>query len=117
MTKCKKVGPKTGAGCSLDRYHDADEHEARGPRGAVLERWPKRRMGKKPKPVGKLRLAADGTPEIKLSGIPLPTLEAIEAHAKAHPLRYRGRNALLALCALAGWEALQKKDARRERSA
>lgn len=111
------MGPKTGAPCSLARYHDADEHEARGPRGRVLERWPKRRMGRQPKPVDSLRRAADGTREVKFSGVPDPVLEEIQAHADAHPLRYRSRNALLALCAIEGWKALQKKEERAARGA
>lgn len=116
--RCDRTSPSDRP-CVLNRNHKGD-HEAWHLGGRVVERWPRRPEGKPPKPARALRLAADGTPEIKVSGIPLDVLEEMEGYAARHRLEVRGRNALIARCALAGWSALlkqEKGDARRGRSA
>ena len=110
--KCGKESPRKRA-CTKSAGHEGD-HEARtaGGIGTLIERWPRSPEGKPPKPAKQLRVAADGTPEIKVSGIPVDTLEAMEAYVKRH--RLRGRNALVAMCAAEGFAARLREEEERK---
>lgn len=75
---------------------------------AKTKQQTKRPVGKPPSPARALRRAADGTAEIKISGIPDTLLEAMERYVAKHKLR--GRNTLIGMCAIEGFKARQEAE-------